>query len=79
MELNKSQEVLLRGEVIQIFHEGGQRISVADLPSMAIALSLVVEASIPRVVEMVKTIVGSPGSRLESSRDRLKQDAASHA
>jgi hydrogenase maturation protease len=54
-------------------------VSVTDLQDMTMTLSPEVEASIPRVVEMVKTIVGSPGSRLESSPDRPKQDATRHA
>lgn len=54
-------------------------VSVTELQDMTITLSPEVEASIPRVVEMVKTIVGSPGSRLGPSRDSPKQDAASHA
>jgi hypothetical protein len=45
---------------------------------MTMTLSPEVEASLPRVVEMVEKIIGHTGS-LESFRDSPKQDAASHA
>lgn len=53
-------------------------ISVTDLQDMTMTLSPEVEASLPRVVEMVEKIIGHTGS-LESFRDSPKQDAASHA